>query len=291
MRSDGARHWRGGHRRRTIAGLLTVGLLAAGPLLAGCGTGGVPSDARTPAGRGTAATDSPFASTPPASTPSASTPSASPLPSSPLPSSAASDSTTIGGSPSPTDRADGSSPSEPEASTSPPTDTPASGSLAGCAGATVTRVAQVEVQPRRTTEVVTVVSDGRTLTSGTRTQTEFVAPSLQNESGAELSDPALVTRAVSLVAADGKSRVLVRRPPAPDTGLSANRRPFGSPGTYVLFNASARLRATVLASCDGQEQRWSLAAEAEPASGQLNCAVEPAKTDALAHAVYLGNCD
>jgi hypothetical protein len=139
--------------------------------------------------------------------------------------------------------------------------------------------------------VVTVVSDGDSLTPGTREQTEFVSPSLQDSAGVEVDDTALLARAVSLVGSNGRPQVMRKRSDAPDTGLAANRRPFNTPGTYVVFNASAPLRAVVIVSCGGQEQRWSFVGETNPASGQINCAVEPPKRNALAQAVHQSNCD
>ena len=47
---------------------------------------------------------------------------------------------------------------------------------ASCSSVTPVRVARVDTGPRRTTEVVSVVSDGRNLTSGTREQSDFLTP-------------------------------------------------------------------------------------------------------------------
>jgi hypothetical protein len=153
------------------------------------------------------------------------------------------------------------------------------------------RADKVDSQPRRTTEVVTVVSDGKSLTSGTREQTEFIAPTLQAADGTQLSDEATAKRVAALIAASGNHRVLLSRPEAPDAAATASRRPFNAAGTYVLFNASSPLTASVVVQCSGQEQRWSFTAEADPTSGQVNCAVEPAKTNVIAHLVYADNCD
>jgi hypothetical protein len=152
------------------------------------------------------------------------------------------------------------------------------------------RVERVDTLPRRTTEVVTVVSDGKNLTPGTREQSDFVLPTLQAPDGSSVSDVSTVSKAAAVVAASGKGRVLLSRPAAPDTDANPSQKPFNAPGTYVLYNASAPLTATLVVTCGGQEQRWSLLGETGPAEGQVNCAVEPPKSNALAAQVYAGNC-
>jgi hypothetical protein len=156
---------------------------------------------------------------------------------------------------------------------------------------TPVRVDKVDSQPRRTTEVVSLVSDGKSLTSGTREQADFLTPTLQGPDGTTVTDEATVQRVAALISAAGRNRVLLTRPEAPDASASADRRPFNAAGTYVLFNASAPLVAGVVVQCGGQEQRWTFTAEGDPSNGQVNCAVEPAKTNAIAHLVYANNCD
>lgn len=148
----------------------------------------------------------------------------------------------------------------------------------------------MDTGPRRTTEVVTVVSDGRNITSGTREQSDFVAPVLKSPNATEVTDDATIRKVTALVAASGKNRILVSRPNPPDTKADANIRPFNAAGTYVLFNASTPLNAEVIVTCSGQEQRWQLSAESDPTTGQVNCAVEPPKSNAIARLVYQNNC-
>jgi len=152
------------------------------------------------------------------------------------------------------------------------------------------RVEKVTSEPRRTTEVVTVVSDGKNLTSGTREQTEFLSPTLESPDGSTVTDEAATKKIATLITASGKNRVLLVRPEGPDANASTSRRPFNAPGTYVLFSASAVLNANVVVECGGQEQRWTFTAEADPTTGQVNCAVEPPKTNAIARLVYTNNC-
>jgi hypothetical protein len=154
----------------------------------------------------------------------------------------------------------------------------------------VVRVERVDATPRRTTEVVTVVSDGKSVTPGTREQSDFVLPTLQPPDGSSLSDVPTVTKAATAVAAGGKGRVLLSRPAPPDADASPSQKPFNAPGTYVLYNASSPLTATLVVSCDGQEQRWLLLGETGATEGQVNCAVEPSKSNALARQVYASNC-
>jgi hypothetical protein len=151
-------------------------------------------------------------------------------------------------------------------------------------------VQKVVPQPRRTTEVVTVVSDGRTVTSGTREQGDFAAPSFAGPTGTAVTDSAILESAARLVAAAGKTRVLLARPEPPDADLQPARKPFDAAGTYVLFNASAPLTADVVVRCSGQEQVWTFSGESEPTTGQVNCAVEPGRGATLARAVYRTSC-
>lgn len=161
---------------------------------------------------------------------------------------------------------------------------------ASCTVPTPVRVEKVDSEPRRTTEVVTVVSDGKNITSGTREQTSFVVPTLEGPDGVQVTDEGTAKKIATLLAASGKNQVLLTRPDAPDANANANRRPFNAPGTYVLFNASAQLNANVIVQCGGPEQRWTFTAESDPTNGQVNCAVEPPKTNAIAKLVYANNC-
>jgi hypothetical protein len=160
----------------------------------------------------------------------------------------------------------------------------------GCTSVTPSRVERVTSQPARTTEVVSVVSDGRGVTPGTREQTEFLAPTLTGSDGAQIADEAAVKKVVALVSATGRRRVLVTRPAAPDANVNPDKPPFNAQGTYILFNASAPIQATVIGQCNGLDQRLTFTAESDPTSGQVNCAVEPAKTSSIAHLVYANNC-
>lgn len=38
--------------------------------------------------------------------------------------------------------------------------------------------------------------------------------------------------------------------------------------------------------CAGQQQTWSFIAEGDPATGQVSCAVEPGRSNALARSVF-----
>ena len=77
-----------------------------------------------------------------------------------------------------------------------------------------------------------------------------------------------------------KHRVLLVRPDAPDASLSVSKKPFSGPGTYVIYNASSQLTADVVVQCSGQEQTWTFLAEADPSVGQVNCTVEPSRSNA-----------
>jgi hypothetical protein len=261
-----------------LRGWGAAALLAGALVLGGCGTPTVPSDRSPTTGdESTAASASPGGQTSsPSESPGAS-PTDSPMTPTPTP---ATDPTGTGLPVTP-----GSSATAGPASPSP------SVSQAGCADVTPVRVDKVDSQPRRTTEVVTVVSDGKSLTSGTREQQDFLTPTLQGPDGTSVTDETTVKKVAALTSAAGRHPVLLTRPEAPDSGASADRRPFDVAGTYVLFNASAPLVAQVVVTCGGQDQRWTFTAEGDPSSGQVNCAVEPARSNAIAHLVYADNCD
>jgi hypothetical protein len=166
---------------------------------------------------------------------------------------------------------------------------PATVAPASCPTVNPVRVTRADVGPRRATEVVTVISDGTNLTSGTREQTDFLTPALSAPDGTTMSDEPTFRKIASLVAGQ-KHRVLLTRPEPPDANASASRKPFSAPGTYVLYNASSQLVADVVVQCSGAELIWSFVSEADPSSGQVNCAVEPSKSNALARLIYQNNC-
>ncbi|HEV2927311.1 MAG TPA: hypothetical protein VGW74_01350 [Propionibacteriaceae bacterium] len=160
---------------------------------------------------------------------------------------------------------------------------------ASCPTVNPVRVTRAEVGPRRATEVVTVVSDGTNLTSGTREQTDFLSPALSAPDGTTIADEATFTKIARLVTGQ-KHRVLLTRPEPPDANASASRKPFSAPGTYVVYNASSQLVADVVVQCSGAELIWSFVSEADPSSGQVNCAIEPSRSNALARLIYQNNC-
>jgi hypothetical protein len=167
------------------------------------------------------------------------------------------------------------------------------GSLApiSCTSVTPIRVERSAVEPRRTTEVVTLVSDGRNLTPGTREQTDFTTPALTGpDATTTVTDEATLKKIADLVHGSSKNRVLLTRPQPPDAGADTNKRPFDATGTYVLYNASGLLSADVIADCSGQEQRWRFTAEADNTVGTVNCAVEPPRGNAVARQVYGAFC-
>jgi hypothetical protein len=166
---------------------------------------------------------------------------------------------------------------------------PATVAPASCPTVNPVRVTRADVGPRRATEVVTVISDGTNLTSGTREQTDFLTPALSAPDGTTISDEATFRKIASLVAGQ-KHRVLLTRPEPPDANASASRKPFSAPGTYVIYNASSQLVADVVVQCSGAELIWSFVSEANPSSGQVNCAVEPSKSNALARLLYQNHC-
>ena len=160
-----------------------------------------------------------------------------------------------------------------------------------CTSVTPIRVERSAVEPRRTTEVVTLVSDGRNLTPGTRERTDFTVPTLTGpDATTTITDEATMKKIADLVDGSSKSSVLLTRPQPPDTGADTNKRPFDAPGTYVLYNASGLLSADVIVDCSGQEQRWRYTAEADNTVGTINCAVEPPKGNAVARQVYGSFC-
>lgn len=166
---------------------------------------------------------------------------------------------------------------------------PATVNPASCPTVNPVRVTRADTAPRRATEVVAVISDGTNLTSGTREQTDFLTPALTAPDGTTITDEATFAKIATLVAGQ-KHRVLLTRPDAPDAGASTSRKPFSSPGTYVVFNASSQLVADVVVQCAGSELIWSFVSEADPSSGQVNCAVEPSRSNALARLLFQNNC-
>ena len=170
----------------------------------------------------------------------------------------------------------GATPTEPGASVTCPTINPV-------------RVSRAETAPRRTTEVVTIVSDGTNLTSGTREQFDFLTPTLTAPDGATSNDQAAFTKITSLIASQ-KHRVLLTRPDAPDVSATTTKKPYSQPGTYVAYNASSQLTASVVVQCAGNEVIWTFISEADPSTGQINCAIEPANSNALARLIHQNNC-
>jgi hypothetical protein len=159
-----------------------------------------------------------------------------------------------------------------------------------CTEVTPVRVEKVTAEPRRTLEVVTLVSDGRNLTPGTREQTDFLTPSLIAPDGSQNTDQATLQKIASLIAASSRNRVLLTRPDPPDQDADASKRPYNAPGTYVAFSASATLNADVIVNCSGQEQRWQFRAEGDQTIGVVNCAVEPPRSNGVARQVFASNC-
>jgi hypothetical protein len=137
--------------------------------------------------------------------------------------------------------------------------------------------------------VVTIVSDGKSLGYGTREQYDFSKPVLKAADGTTMTDEAILGKVADLLAV-GKYKVLLTRPDPPDAKMSATRKPFSAPGTYVLYNASALLTAQVVLECSGQQQTWAFMGESSPTTGLVNCAVEPPKSNPLARVVYQNNC-
>ena len=249
-------------RVRRLAGLVPVGLGALA--LVAC----------SPTGSA-----DPLATAPPTSSATS-----EPTTSSPSPSGSASPGTASPGTASPGTASPGSG------TASPGTASPSSsGVQVTCAAVTVTGLGRTSVGPLRTTDTATVVSDGRNLTPGTRQQTDFAAPVLTAPGGATISDPATVQQVAQLLVGQ-KHRVLLERPPAPDESTDPTKRPFSSPGTYALYNASSLVKTEAAVQCGGQQQTWVFTAEGDPATGQVNCAVEPASSAALARSVFAQSC-
>ena len=84
--------------------------------------------------------------------------------------------------------------------------------------------------------------------------------------------------------------MLLTRPEPPDATRLDQPKPFNSPGTYVVYNASSQLVADVVVQCSGAELIWIFVSEADPSSGQVNCAVEPPRSNALARVLFQNNC-
>lgn len=190
--------------------------------------------------------------------------------------------------PSETGSSSGSASGSPAPSGSP------SGSVApvNCTEVTPIRVEKVSAEPRRTLEVVTLVSDGRNLTPGTREQSDFVSPVLIAPDGSQNTDQATMQKIATLIGSSSASRnrVLLTRPDPPDQDADAAKRPYNTPGTYVTYSSSATLNADVVVNCSGTEQRWQFRAEADQTVGVVNCAVEPPRSNAVGRQVYAANC-
>jgi hypothetical protein len=183
------------------------------------------------------------------------------------------------------------SPLSPSGSPTSPSGSP-SGSVAPvtCTSVTPIRVEKVTSEPRRTLETVTLVSDGRNLTPGTREQSDFLPATLTAPDGTANTDEATLAKIGTLIASSSRNRVLLTRPNPPDQSADASTRPYNTPGTYVAYTASATLNADVVVDCSGQEQRWLFRAEADQTLGVVNCAVEPPRSNGIARLVYTTSC-
>lgn len=214
----------------------------------------------------------------------------------PTPSDTASPTGTITGSPltpsgSPTSPSPSGTVTPPPLPPSPGSPTPTSNATpVTCTSVTPIRVEKVTSEPRRTLESVTLVSDGRNLTPGTREQSDFVPATLTAPDGTTNTDETTLTKISTLIASSSRNRVLLSRPTPPDEGADASTRPYNTPGTYVAYSASSTLNADVIVDCSGQEQRWLFRAEADQTIGVVNCAVEPPRSNAVARLVYTNNC-
>lgn len=248
------------HRR--LAPVLLAGTL----LLAGCAGGG----SRTPTVEPTATASDP--TTPVGSAAPSADGSASP------------GTATTSGSATPGSTPAGTAAATPGGTPPPPTVAPSS-----CPTVNPIRVNRVDTGPRRATEVVALISTGTNLTSGTREQTDFLSPALTAADGTTITDEGTFNKIANLVAGQ-RHRVLLTRPEPPDVAASTSRKPFNSPGTYVVYNASSQLIADVVVQCSGAELIWSFVSEADPSSGQVNCAVEPPRSNALARVLFQNNC-
>ena len=158
-----------------------------------------------------------------------------------------------------------------------------------CTSVLVTGLGRTSIGPLRTTEIATVVSDGRNLTPGTRQQTDFTAPVLTAPGGGTVSDAGTLQQVANLLVGQ-KHNVLLARPAAPDEDVDPTKRPFSSPGTYALYNASSLVTSEAVVQCAGQQQTWVFTSEGDPATGQINCAVEPARSNSLARSVFAQSC-
>lgn len=204
-----------------------------------------------------------------------------------------SDSASAGLTPDPADTASPGGTASPDETAAPAGSPTSGGSVApaNCTSVSPIRVERAAVEPRRTTEVVTVVSDGRNLTPGTREQTDFVDPVLTApDAVTTVTDRATLTKVADLIEGSSKNTVLLERSDPPDTGADTNQRPFNATGTYVLYNASGLLSADVIVACSDQEQRWRFIAEADNTVGTVNCAVEPPRGNAVARQVFGSFC-
>jgi hypothetical protein len=159
-----------------------------------------------------------------------------------------------------------------------------------CNTVTPARLGRTTADARRTTEVVTVVSDGRNLTTGTSEQTEFLTPMIRGPLSTQISDPATMAAVAKLIEDSTKNRILLERPESPTARADISRRPFNAPGTHAMYNASSPLTADVVVVCGGQEQRWTFTGEGNPSTGIVNCAVEPARSNIVARLVYQTSC-
>lgn len=118
-----------------------------------------------------------------------------------------------------TDRSPTGPTAEPTAGSGSPTATPTgSGTPTATPGATESappatctsvlprRVGKITVQPARITEVVTLVSDGRSLTAGSSEQSEFVTPVLTGPDGTRIEDPNTAAVVADLIADGSRHR-------------------------------------------------------------------------------------
>ena len=120
-------------------------------------------------------------------------------------------------------------------------------------------------------------------------QSDFLTPVLTSPDQTAVTDEPTIRKIAALIAAQ-KHRVMLVRPDAPDASANASKKPFSAPGTYVIYNASSQLTADVVVQCSGQDQTWTFLAEADPSTGQVNCTVEPSRSNALARQIFQNNC-
>ena len=88
------------------------------------------------------------------------------------------------------------------------------------------------VGPLRTTDVATVVSDGRNLTPARGSRPTSRPRCSPPRAAGRSPTPATVQQVANLLVGQ-KHRVLLERPAAPDEGTDPTKRPFSSPGTYA----------------------------------------------------------